>query len=88
MLSLFVVVHAAEVTQTVLHRHVHLHVISGDLVSERLKNRKHYNSFHPTLGFFLHLDDVIELVEQHGANTLGTLVRALVPSPAHAWHVS
>ncbi|KII88600.1 hypothetical protein PLICRDRAFT_698957 [Plicaturopsis crispa FD-325 SS-3] len=39
--------------------HMHLHVISDDLVSERLKNKKHYNSFHPKLGFFLHLEDVL-----------------------------
>ncbi|GAA5850487.1 hypothetical protein JCM8547_001890 [Rhodosporidiobolus lusitaniae] len=40
-------------------KHVHLHVISTDLISPKLKNKKHYNSFHPTLGFFLHLSDVI-----------------------------
>lgn len=40
--------------------HIHLHIISSDLVSEKLKNKKHYNSFHPSLGFFLHLDDVLE----------------------------
>ncbi|KAJ3856987.1 HIT-like domain-containing protein [Lentinula lateritia] len=39
--------------------HLHLHVISSDLCSERLKNKKHYNSFHPKLGFFLHIDDVL-----------------------------
>ncbi|KAJ3505558.1 hypothetical protein NLJ89_g7351 [Agrocybe chaxingu] len=39
--------------------HLHLHVISADLCSERMKNKKHYNSFHPKLGFFLHLDDVL-----------------------------
>ncbi|KDQ60763.1 hypothetical protein JAAARDRAFT_31735 [Jaapia argillacea MUCL 33604] len=39
--------------------HLHLHVISSDLVSPSLKNKKHYNSFHPKLGFFLHLDDVL-----------------------------
>ncbi|KAJ3772350.1 HIT-like protein [Lentinula raphanica] len=39
--------------------HLHLHVISSDLCSERLKNKKHYNSFHPKLGFFLHVDDVL-----------------------------
>lgn len=39
--------------------HVHLHMISNDLISESLKNKKHYNSFHPTLGFFLHLTDVL-----------------------------
>lgn len=41
-------------------RHLHLHVISADLVSERMKNKKHYNSFHPSLGFFLHMSDVLE----------------------------
>lgn len=40
-------------------RHLHLHVISADLVSDRLKHKKHYNSFHPTLGCFLHLDEVL-----------------------------
>ncbi|GAA5983614.1 hypothetical protein JCM11641_007300 [Rhodosporidiobolus odoratus] len=44
-------------------RHVHLHVISSDLISPKLKNKKHYNSFHPKLGFFLHLHEVIEGVE-------------------------
>ena len=39
-------------------RHLHLHVISADLCSEKLKHKKHYNSFHPKLGFFLHLDEV------------------------------
>ena len=39
--------------------HVHLHIISDDLVSDNLKNKKQYNSFHPSLGFFLHLDHVI-----------------------------
>ncbi|KAG8807915.1 hypothetical protein FRC17_004206 [Serendipita sp. 399] len=40
--------------------HLHMHIISSDLVSPSLKNKKHYNSFHPKLGFFLHLDDVLE----------------------------
>ncbi|KAF8636729.1 hypothetical protein AX17_003532 [Amanita inopinata Kibby_2008] len=39
--------------------HVHLHVLSADLCSERTKNKKHYNSFHPNLGFFLDIDLVI-----------------------------
>jgi len=43
--------------------HLHLHVISSDLNSPALKNKKHYNSFHPKLGFFLHLDDVLEWFE-------------------------
>ncbi|KAJ8520410.1 hypothetical protein ONZ45_g2767 [Pleurotus djamor] len=40
--------------------HLHLHIISSDLCSEKLKNKKHYNSFHPKLGFFIHLKDVLE----------------------------
>ncbi|KAI0064664.1 hypothetical protein BV25DRAFT_1852604 [Artomyces pyxidatus] len=40
--------------------HVHLHVISADLCAPALKNKKHYNSFHPKLGYFLHLDTVLE----------------------------
>ncbi|EPQ58176.1 HIT-like protein [Gloeophyllum trabeum ATCC 11539] len=43
--------------------HLHLHVISSDLVSQALKNKKHYNSFHPKLGFFLHLNDVLSWFE-------------------------
>lgn len=39
--------------------HLHLHIISSDLVSNRLHNKKHYNSFHPSLGFFIHLDEVL-----------------------------
>ncbi|KAG9318716.1 HIT-like domain-containing protein [Chiua virens] len=39
--------------------HLHLHVLSNDLCSEKMKHKKHYNSFHPKLGFFLHLDDVL-----------------------------
>jgi aprataxin len=36
-----------------------MHVMSGDLVSEKLKHKKHYNSFHPKLGFFLHIDEIL-----------------------------
>ncbi|KAF7338341.1 HIT-like protein [Mycena venus] len=39
--------------------HLHLHVLSDDLCSERMKNKKHYNSFHPKLGFFLDIDEVL-----------------------------
>ncbi|KAJ3486610.1 hypothetical protein NLI96_g4134 [Meripilus lineatus] len=39
--------------------HLHLHVISADLCSPSMKVKKHYNSFHPKLGFFLSLDDVL-----------------------------
>lgn len=42
---------------------MHLHVLSADLCSERMKNKKHYNSFHPKLGFFLHLEEILELFD-------------------------
>lgn len=35
--------------------HLHVHVLSRDMHSERLKNRKHYNSF--TTDFFVPLED-------------------------------
>ncbi|WFD29454.1 hypothetical protein MSPP1_000463 [Malassezia sp. CBS 17886] len=38
-------------------RHLHLHVLSTDLVSERLKHKKHYLAFHPTAGYWLPLAD-------------------------------
>ncbi|KAL4067868.1 HIT-like protein [Scleroderma citrinum] len=44
-------------------QHLHLHIISSDLCSGKLKNKKHYNSFHPKLGFFLHLSDVLSWFE-------------------------
>lgn len=34
--------------------------MSADLVSDHLKNKKHYNSFNPNLGFFLDIDEVID----------------------------
>ncbi|KAG6333962.1 hypothetical protein ID866_5130 [Astraeus odoratus] len=43
--------------------HLHLHVISSDLCSPKLKIKKHYNSFHPMLGFFLHVTDVLSWFE-------------------------
>jgi len=43
----------------VFYRHLHLHVLSDDLCSPTMKHKKHYNSFHPKLGFFLHIDDVL-----------------------------
>ncbi|KAE9406349.1 hypothetical protein BT96DRAFT_954836 [Gymnopus androsaceus JB14] len=39
--------------------HLHLHVLSSDLCSPKLKHKKHYNSFNPKLGFFLHIDEVL-----------------------------
>ncbi|KAG6850541.1 hypothetical protein H0H93_012157 [Arthromyces matolae] len=39
--------------------HLHLHVLSADLRSDAMKSKKHYNSFHPKLGFFLDIDEVL-----------------------------
>jgi aprataxin len=44
--------------------HLHLHVISMDLVSDRLKHKKHYLSFHPDVGFALRLEYIEELVRK------------------------
>ncbi len=44
---------------TCLCSHLHLHVISCDFHNETLKTKKHFNSFHPKHGFFLHYDDVM-----------------------------
>ena len=35
--------------------HLHVHVLSRDFVSDRMRHRKHYNSFHTP--FFIDLDD-------------------------------
>jgi hypothetical protein len=40
-------------------RHLHLHVISSDLIAPALKTKRHYNSFSPRTGFFIPLADVI-----------------------------
>ncbi|KAG2157296.1 HIT-like domain-containing protein [Suillus clintonianus] len=44
-------------------QHLHLHILSADLCSPRMKLKKHYNSFHPKLGFFIHLSDVLSWFE-------------------------
>lgn len=59
--------------------HLHLHIISSDLVSPSLKNKKHYNSFHPTAGFFLHLDDVLEWFEGDGSHHI-TVITSISPT--------
>lgn len=48
---------------TICDRHMHLHVISADLTAPAMKKKKHYNSFHPKLGFFLHLEDIVSLFD-------------------------
>ena len=45
-------------------RHLHLHVLSNDLCSEKMKHKKHYNSYHPHLGFFLHLHEVLSWFDE------------------------
>ncbi|GFZ45239.1 hypothetical protein JCM24511_02965 [Saitozyma sp. JCM 24511] len=44
-------------------KHVHVHVISEDRMSDKLKTKKHYNSFRPDLGFFVSLRDVQHWIE-------------------------
>lgn len=44
--------------------HLHLHVVSMDLVSDRLKHKKHYLSFQPNVGFAIRLNVVEDLVKQ------------------------
>ena len=39
-------------------RHLHLHVISSDLVASALKTKRHYNSFSPRTGFLIPLVEV------------------------------
>lgn len=43
---------------------LHLHVISTDLVSERIKHKTHWNSF--ATAFFLHVDNVMQQLEEQG----------------------
>ncbi|KAJ3113670.1 hypothetical protein HK098_007599 [Nowakowskiella sp. JEL0407] len=45
-------------------RQLHLHVISTDMSSESLKNKKHWNSF--TTEFFVPFDDFFEKLEMNG----------------------
>ncbi|KAI0374935.1 hypothetical protein BV20DRAFT_935176 [Pilatotrama ljubarskyi] len=39
--------------------HLHLHIVSTDFLGDGFKKKRHCNSFHPTLGFFLDIDEVI-----------------------------
>ncbi|KAI0362144.1 hypothetical protein OH77DRAFT_1441395 [Trametes cingulata] len=39
--------------------HLHLHIVSSDFLGEGFKTKRHCNSFHPRLGFFLDIDEVI-----------------------------
>ncbi|GAC93538.1 hypothetical protein PHSY_001103 [Pseudozyma hubeiensis SY62] len=68
--------------------HLHLHVVSMDLVSDRLKHKKHYLSFHPSVGFALRLDKVQDMVRE-GKKTLpkseGTYER-LLRGPLESHH--
>lgn len=56
-------------------RHLHLHIISADLCSTALKNKKHYNSFHPKHGFFLDLSEVLEWLDAE--QTFFEMVRSM-----------
>ncbi|KAN0061825.1 aprataxin-like protein [Thecaphora frezii] len=66
--------------------HVHLHVISDDLVSDRLKNKKHYQSFHPTHGFWLDLDEVETYIANKGLPRPDSYYESLLRSPLVSFH--
>jgi aprataxin len=72
-------------------RHLHLHVISTDLISPTLKNKKHYASFHPTFGFFVPLADVLQslssrMASQPGKNNSSFNIEKYVrPNGPKAW---
>ena len=57
-------------------RHIHLHIISDDFRGLNMKSKKHLNSFHPKLGFFLHLDEVLSWFEPDVEPTWFAMVRA------------
>lgn len=64
---------------------MHLHVISADLTAPAMKKKKHYNSFHPKLGFFLHLEDIMSLFDAESSyfdtvRLLGTILLRLIGS--------
>jgi len=75
-------------------RHLHVHVISSDLCSPALKTKKHYNSFHPKLGFFLHLDEVLSWFDADPTfySTMSALKPAqyepLLKEPLSCWRCS
>ncbi|TFK92095.1 hypothetical protein K466DRAFT_582202 [Polyporus arcularius HHB13444] len=49
--------------------HIHLHIMSTDFNGGFIKSKKHLNSFHPKVGFFLHIDDVLSWFEPDVAPT-------------------
>lgn len=68
--------------------HLHLHVVSMDLVSDRLKHKQHFLSFHPTLGFAVRLEAVEDLIRK-GKRTLPKSRQAyeqLVKGPLMSHH--
>ncbi|KAJ3126782.1 hypothetical protein HK100_010087 [Physocladia obscura] len=50
--------------------HLHLHIISEDLISPSLKNKRHYNSF--ATSFFRPLNQVIAEINEFGRIQIGT----------------
>ncbi|KAI0283101.1 hypothetical protein BGY98DRAFT_1094043 [Russula aff. rugulosa BPL654] len=57
--------------------HLHLHVISSDLISPSLKTKRHYNTFNPRTGFFLPLADVCASLDDE--HQLAKMVASLAP---------
>ncbi len=74
------------VAELYVSRHIHLHIVSSDLCSEKLKHKKHYNSFHPKLGFFLHLDEVLSWFDTESDSYFAT-VRLSAVSGLHYKYV-
>ena len=49
---------------------LHMHVISTDLMSDRIKRKDHWNSF--ATPFFLPIDTVMQQLEEEGRLTIDT----------------
>ncbi|KAI0331094.1 hypothetical protein GY45DRAFT_662839 [Cubamyces sp. BRFM 1775] len=57
--------------------HLHLHIVSSDFTGQYYKGKKHVNSFHPRLGFFLSIDEVIRWFDPDIAPTWFAMKAAL-----------
>ncbi len=90
--SLFRSAHTRTLADRGIFRHIHLHIMSTDFNGGFIKSKKHLNSFHPKVGFFLHIDDVLSWFEPDVAPTWFAMVRAYRgPLPARvladAWRL-
>jgi hypothetical protein len=58
----FVSIQVTQPVITTYYSHIHLHLISSDFISPHLRE-KYYNGFHPRVGLFIHLSEVMEWFE-------------------------